>query len=110
MRKLGKMLQKVLGEIFVQEKHRLRVCPFITVTEVYVSADLGLAKVYLSFMLQEDRKAMLEKVAQQQGLLRKLLGNRIGHHLHKLPVLKFYLDDSALQAVEIHRLLDSASS
>ena len=78
----------------------------VTVTEVRMSPDLGLAKVYLSFILDKDRASMLAKVEQQKGLFRKLLGNRVGKKLRKVPVLQFYIDDSVAHAAKMHQLLD----
>ena len=104
--KIARLLQKVLGEIFLQEPPRLLDNMMVTVTEVRISPDLGLAKVYLSFALNKDRADMLAKVEQQKGALRKLLGNRIGNKLRKVPELRFYTDDSVEHAAQIHQLLD----
>ena len=104
--KIARLLQKALGEIFLQETPRLLDNMMVTVTEVRISPDLGLAKVYLSFILHKDRVDMLAKVEQQKGALRKLLGNRIGNKLRKVPELRFYTDDSVEHAAKIHQLLD----
>jgi ribosome-binding factor A len=106
IQKVARLLQKVLGEILVQETSALLGNMMVTVTEVRMSPDLGLAKVYLSFILDKDRTSMLAKVEQQKGLFRKLLGNRVGKKLRKVPVLQFYIDDSVAHAAKMHQLLD----
>ena len=106
IQKVARLLQKVLGEILVQETSALLGNMMVTVTEVRMSPDLGLAKVYLSFILDKDRASMLAKVEQQKGLFRKLLGNRVGKKLRKVPVLQFYIDDSVAHAAKMHQLLD----
>ena len=106
MKKTAKLLQKELGEIFVQKNAQLLGNTMVIVTEVSVSPDLRLAKVYLSFILDKNRDVMLGKVEQQRGIIRKFLGNRIGSKLRKVPDLRFYLDDSSTQAVKIQQLLD----
>ena len=106
IQKVARLLQKVLGEILVQETSALLGNMMVTVTEVRMSPDLGLAKVYLSFILDKDRAGMLAKVEQQKGLFRKLLGNRVGKKLRKVPVLQFYIDDSVAHAAKMHQLLD----
>ena len=63
--KVSRLLQKELGEIFQRETRLLFGNALITVTQVRVSPDLGIAKVYLSFMLVEDKKAMLDMVIKQ---------------------------------------------
>ena len=106
MKKIARLLQKALGEIFVQETSRLLGNMMVIVTEVSISPDLGLAKVYLSFINNKNRANMLAKVEQKKGVLRKLLGNRIGNKLRKVPELRFYPDDSVAHAAKIQQLLD----
>jgi ribosome-binding factor A len=78
----------------------------VTVTEVCISPDLGLAKVYLSLILNQDSADVLAKVEQHKGVIRKLLGDRIGNKLRKVPELRFYTDDSVMHAAKIHQLLN----
>mmetsp|Transcript_10268 Transcript_10268/g.23714 ORF Transcript_10268/g.23714 Transcript_10268/m.23714 type:complete len:123 (+) Transcript_10268:1767-2135(+) len=107
--KVARLLQKTLGEIFVQEAPRLLDNMVVTVTEVGISPDLELAKVYLSFILEKDKTSILAKVVQQEGTFRKMLGNRVGKKLRKVPALQFYIDDTAAHAIRMHRLLDTLS-
>jgi ribosome-binding factor A len=106
MQKIARLLQKELGEIMAQESSELLDNMMVTVTEVRMSPDLGLARVYLSFVLDEDKVGMLAKIEQHKGVLRKLLGNRIGNKLRKVPDFQFYLDDSVAHAAKINQLLD----
>jgi len=105
-KKINRRLQKALGEIFTQETSTLLGNTMVVVTEVSVSPDLGLAKVYLSFILAKDEAKLLAKVTQQRGVIRKRLGKQIGNKLRKVPELRFYLDDSVAHAVKIGQLLD----
>ncbi|MCU0317957.1 MAG: 30S ribosome-binding factor RbfA [Amoebophilaceae bacterium] len=105
IQKVARLLQKVLGEIFVQETSKLLSNHVVTVTEVSMSPDLGLAKVYLSFIFSKGEFDMLAQVQQRKGVFRKLLGNRIGNKLRKVPELKFYIDNSAAHAAKMHKLL-----
>ena len=104
--KIARLLQKTLGEIFVQETSNLLGNIIVTVTEVRMNPDLGLAKVYLSFILNTNGVDMLAKVEQRKGELRKILGNRVGQKLRKVPELRFYTDDSVAHAAKMHQLLD----
>lgn len=67
---------------------------FITVTQVRMAPDLGLAKVYLSFMAVQDKKAALEAVRTEGWRIRKSLASLIGKQVRIIPELNFYLDDS----------------
>jgi ribosome-binding factor A len=106
IQKIARLLQKTLGEIFVQETSNLLGNIIVTVTEVRMNPDLGLAKVYLSFILNTNGVDMLAKVEQRKGELRKILGNRVGHKLRRVPELRFYTDDSVAHAAKMHQLLD----
>ena len=106
MQKIARLLQKTLGEILVQETSKLLGNIIVTVTEVRMNPDLGLAKVYLSFVLNTNGTDMLARVEQRKGELRKILGNRVGKKLRKVPELRFYTDDSVAHAAKMHQLLD----
>ena len=105
IQKIASLLQQALADIFTQEAAKLGN-KMVTVTEVCVSPDLGLAKVYLSFLLDESQAEGMAKVEENKRVLRKLLGDRIGSKLRKVPELRFYNDDSVAHAAKIHQLLD----
>lgn len=105
-RQVASMIQKALGEIFLQETPRLFGRVMITVTAVHISDNLGLAKVFLSFMLNEHKASILESIEQRKGEIRKLLGIRVGKKLRRVPDLQFYIDNSVAEAMRISRLLD----
>ncbi|MHA7877679.1 MAG: 30S ribosome-binding factor RbfA [Bacteroidota bacterium] len=106
VKRIARLLQKELGEIFAHKTSQWLGNMMIIVTEVSVSPDLGLAKVYLSFILGKNKALMLASVEQHKGTIRKLLGNQVGSKLRKVPDLRFYLDDSMAQAMRIQQLLD----
>lgn len=87
-------MQKDLGEIFQMASRNLFGGAFITVREVNVSPDLGLARVYLSFFQVDDKEIMLEKVRAHGREIRHELAQRIRHQVRKIPALEFFLDDS----------------
>ncbi len=73
--------------------------------DVEMSPDLGLAKIYLSLILSEDKDATLEKIKDHKSEIRKHLGNRIGKQVRIVPELAFYLDNTLEQASRIENLL-----
>ena len=58
------------------------------------SVDLGLAKVYLSFMATPDKQAALKPVEAEGWRVRKGTWSKVGKQLRRVPELNFYLDDS----------------
>jgi len=100
------LIQKDLSEIFQRNATSL-VGPrvFVTVTDVKMSPDLGVAKVFLSFMLSDNQQNMLDMVNMKKGEIRRRLGNRIGKQVRVIPELIFYLDDSADYAARMDKLI-----
>jgi ribosome-binding factor A len=67
---------------------------FITVTLVRMSPDLGVAKIYLSFMAVKDKEVALRTVKKEASWTRKTLAGVIGKQVRRIPELQFYIDDS----------------
>ena len=103
--KVARLLQKEVGEIFTKKEISLANDMMISVTQVRVTPDLGLAKVYLSLFPTEDKKGVIEKIRAQSSEVRYALGKRVGKQLRHTPELHFYLDDSFDYAEKIDNLL-----
>ncbi len=104
---VASLLQQTLGEILLQEGPRLFGRVMITVTGVEMASNLVFAKVYLSFMLAEDKKAMLKNVTEHKSEIRGLLGRRLGSKLRRIPDIQFYIDNTTEQAIRLARLMDN---
>jgi ribosome-binding factor A len=103
--KISRLIQRSLGEVFQMETRHLFAGAMITVTHVYVTKDLGMAKVYVSLFATDDKEALFKKIEQSTPEIRGLLGNKIGKQVRKIPELKFYLDDALDQIERIDELL-----
>lgn len=105
-RQFSSLIQKELSEIFQREaRWMFESNVFVTITDVRMSPDLGVAKVYLSFMLSQNKKELMELIQLKKGEIRRLLGNRIGKVVRSIPELIFYLDESADYASRIEGIL-----
>jgi ribosome-binding factor A len=102
--KYSKLILKELSDIFLHDTKSLFGNAFITVTTVRMSPDLGIAKVYLSFMMVDDKKAMLDSIIKQTKPIRKMLGNRISKQARVIPALMFFIDDSVDYANKMNEL------
>ncbi|MFZ6050440.1 30S ribosome-binding factor RbfA [Halocola ammonii] len=103
--KIANVIKQSLAVIFQQQSHMLFGGMFITVTQVRITPDLKLAKVYLSFMAVKDKKEALKKVQSEKNRIRKHLGEEVGKQLRLTPDLQFYIDDSIDYAQKINELL-----
>ncbi|MFW5708093.1 MAG: 30S ribosome-binding factor RbfA [Bacteroidota bacterium] len=103
-KRINKQLQKDLGEIFQRESPNLFSRALITVTKVNVTADLSMAKVYLSIFGSDNEKIM-HQVKIHAGEIRKQLGMRVKNQLRQVPQLQFFVDDSLDYIENIENLL-----
>jgi ribosome-binding factor A len=105
LEKVGSLIKRELSIIFQQNTNTLFDGMMITVTQVRVSPDLGIAKVYLSFFPSEKKETGLELVKERDFQIKKLLTAQVGKQLRKVPNLHYYIDDSLDYFEEIERLL-----
>lgn len=102
--KISRLLQKELGELFRLETQKMRGL-MISVTEVRVSPDLSIARIYLSIFPEDNSKAVIKAIQERAATVRFDLGKRVGSQLRKIPELIFHLDTSISYAERIDELL-----
>ena len=77
---------------------------FVTITDVTVTADLSIAKIYVTFLGKEARnEAGLKALNRSKGYLRSELAKRLS--IRKCPELIFLHDDALETGNRIERLL-----
>jgi ribosome-binding factor A len=103
--KVGRLIQKELGNIFLREGYGNTGGVMITVTIVRMSPDLSFAKVYLSVFPSKNAEASLEHVKLHASQIRGSLGKKVGKQLRIVPELAYYIDDSLDYAARINELL-----
>jgi ribosome-binding factor A len=103
--KVGKLIQKEMSDIFLRDRRGLLDNAFLSIVEVRVSPDLGVAKIYLSMMLTQDKKALLDKINDHKREFRKLLGDKLGKQLRIIPELVFYIDEVEEKAQQLDNLI-----
>jgi len=106
-KKVSRQLQKDLSEIFQLHGRDIIGTSFVSVTVVRVSADLSVARVYISMFGIENKEALMQKMNQQTYAIRRKLGERIRNQMRKVPELKFFLDDSVDYSQQIEDLLNN---
>ncbi|MFB1023211.1 MAG: 30S ribosome-binding factor RbfA [Vicingaceae bacterium] len=103
--KVSRLLQREIGEIFTKRQVTLSINLMISVTQVRVSPDLGIAKSYLSLFPSDKREEVIAEIRKHSKEIRYILGKKVGKQLRHIPDLQFYLDDSFDYAEEIDLLL-----
>ncbi len=102
--KVSKLIQKEMAELFQRESRALFGGAFITVTGVKISADLSVARVYLSFLAVSDPKGLLKGIKEQTKEIRKRFGEKVKLQLRIVPNLEFFQDDSLEYVDKIEKL------
>jgi ribosome-binding factor A len=105
--KFSRLIQKELSDIFQRDKRGIVDKAFITIADVKVSPDLGLAKIYISMMLAKDKLAILEKLNLRKKEIRKELGDKIGKQVRIIPELAFFIDEVEENAQRMDDLLNN---
>ncbi len=103
--KVSRLVQKELGEIFQKETRLLFGNALITVTQVRISPDLGVARIYVSLFNVPDKQALLKSIQEHTKDIRMKLSTRIKKQVRIIPNLVFFLDDSVDYAMRIEELL-----
>ena len=79
----------------------------VTVTRVRMTSDMGLAYIYLSVYNANDKEAILKRLWENIGRLRGDLGKRISSQVRRIPMLKFFLDETLDEIDQVNQLLDN---
>lgn len=103
--KISRLLQKELSEIFRAQTAKTHGV-IVSVSDVKVSPDLSVAKVYLSIFPNDKAKELLESVTRQAKTVRYDLAQRVRYQLRKTPELIFYADETLEYAERIDSVLD----
>ncbi len=103
--RISRLIQKDLGEILQLGGRDWFPGAMITVTKVYVTSDLGIAKAYLS-IFGKDSGDILKQVEMRGKEIRRQLGMRVKNQLRQVPELRFFIDDSLDYIDNIEKLLN----
>lgn len=93
-KKIAGVLQKDLVNVLQNAAQEGMKGVIISVTKVNVTADLSVAKVYLSIFPNDKRDKLIEGIKTNTVLIRHELAQRTRNQLRRMPELSFYLDDS----------------
>ena len=95
MRQVAELVKRNFGILLQQEgSYIYGTTPFVTVTNVKMSPDLSIAKIYLSVYNIEDKQTVILEMEDNYTRLRQSLAYRIKKHVRRIPDLQFHLDDT----------------
>ncbi|TVR89935.1 MAG: 30S ribosome-binding factor RbfA [Saprospirales bacterium] len=80
--------------------------PFVTVTNVVVSPDISVAKIYLSVYNVATKENVIGLLDESSHSLKISLGKRLKKHLRRIPQLEFHLDELLDEMERVDNLFD----
>lgn len=102
--RVASVIKERIGAILVHDYNN-PAYGFITVTDVKMSTDLRIAKVYVSvFGSEEVQSKAMKMFESEKQHIRGLVASHI--QLKFAPVLQFYLDHTLEEADKINRLIN----
>ena len=106
--RVGDQLRAEISEILARQVHDPGI-GFLTVTQVTVSPDLQVARVYYTTLGDEKaRRDTARALGRATAFLRRQLGSRL--RLKRVPVLEFFFDESVERGDRIERILNEISA
>lgn len=103
--KVGRELQRDLAEIIRSRGMAFFGGAMLTVSEVRVSPDLAIAKVYVSIFPSAKQEEVMRTLETEKASIRGELGRAVAKQLRIVPELDFYLDTTLDYAQHIEELL-----
>jgi len=100
--RVGDLIREEVADIIMYRLKDPRI-GFVTVTGVDLSADLKLAKVYVSILKEEERDLTLDILNSSKNFIRSLLTKRL--KMKFIPAIEFRIDTSIEYGFKIDKLL-----
>jgi len=106
--RVGEQIREDLTELLAREVHDPGI-GFLTITNVRVTADLQLARVYYTTLGDSKARQTTAKALERATpFLRRQLGRRL--RLRRIPELSFFFDESIERHDRIERILQDIHS
>ena len=100
--RIASLIKKNIAEI-IQFNIKNPHLGFVSIPEVKVSADFSHAKVYVSFIKDEEAKEGMEVLNHSKGYIRSELASRMD--TRRIPEITFVLDEGFKREERIDKLL-----
>jgi ribosome-binding factor A len=100
--RLSVLIREEIADIIMRRVKDPRI-GFVTVTDVEMSEDLKIARIFISVMKEEDKDITLEILNSAKGLIRSEISRRVRTKF--IPSIEFRIDSSIEHGDKIDRLL-----
>lgn len=107
-RQVGETVKRHFSMVLQQETSYLEVedNALITVTNVKMSPDLSIAKIYLSIYNADNKQGVLLELQENYSRLKHALASRLKSHMRRTPDFEMFLDDTLDEMYRLNALFD----
>ena len=106
-RQLAELVRRNFGLLLQQEGSFIYGSEvLVTVTSVKMSADLALAKIYLSIYNTENKQAVMLLLEGQNFRLKQLFAQRLRKQVRRIPEFMLYTDDTLDEMYRLNSLFN----
>jgi len=93
-RQVAGIIKEEINQIFQRLGLSMIGGGMVSISDVKVTPDLLEARIYLSFFQVQDNAAALKLIEQKAWEIKKHLSEKLKHHLRRIPVIRYYADDT----------------
>lgn len=106
-RQVAELTRRNMSEVFLQEGSNIYGSQaLVTVTNVKMSPDLGIAKVYLSIYNTENKQAVFLLLEEEMKRIRSTFYARVRKQLRRMPDIQFYEDETLDEMYKLNDLFN----
>lgn len=106
-KQVGELIRRFFSMILTEEGFNIYGRgKLVTVTDVKMTPDLLVAKIYVSVYGTEDKPEVILQLEEAHTLLRQALARKIGKQMRRMPDIEFFLDDTVDEMYRVEDLLN----
>lgn len=103
-RQVSEMIRRNMSLVLQQEGSYIYGNALVTVTNVILTPDLLLAKIYLSIYNTDNKQAVVLMMEEERSRLQRALAQRIRKQIRRVPQIAFYEDDTLDEMFKVSNL------
>lgn len=106
-KQVGELIRRYFSMILTEEgSYIYGRDKLVTVTDVKMTPDLLLAKIYISVYGTEYKQEVILEMEDNLPRLRQVLASRVGKQMRRMPNIEFFLDDTIDEMYRVDDLLN----
>ena len=106
--RMSAQLLRVIAVIVRKEFEYEEELKHVSISDVDVSKDLSIARVYINTLFPELKDAALKSLEDNKGFIRSIVSKQV--RARKVPELKFVYDESLERGANLESLISQARS